>query len=124
MNEVNDSENMIDTASQGYIFGKNIEWEYIQEGIRRKILGFDDNLMMTLMEFKKNSKGSVHTHPNRQITFIVYGSFEIQIESENKLLNKGDSFFIPPSVQHGVTALEDALLVEVFSPSREDFIKK
>jgi|CZKP01.1.fsa_nt_gi quercetin dioxygenase-like cupin family protein len=124
MNEVNDSENMIDTASQGYIFGKNIEWEYIQEGIRRKILGFDDNLMMTLMEFKKNSKGSVHTHPNRQITFIVYGSFEIQIESEKKLLNKGDSFFIPPSVQHGVTALEDALLVEVFSPSREDFIKK
>jgi quercetin dioxygenase-like cupin family protein len=124
MNEVDDSANMIDTASQGYILGKNIEWENIQEGIKRKILGFDDNLMMTLVEFKKNSKGSVHTHSHRQVTYIVYGSFEVQIENEIKLLKKGDSFFIPPSIEHGVVALEDALLVEVFSPSRVDFIKK
>jgi quercetin dioxygenase-like cupin family protein len=124
MNELNDPKNIIDIASQGFIFGKNIEWENIQEGIKRKILGFDDNLMMTLQEFKKNSKGYVHSHPHRQVSYIVQGSFEVQIENEKKLLKKGDSFFIPPSVEHGVVALEDALLVEVFSPLREDFIKK
>jgi quercetin dioxygenase-like cupin family protein len=124
MNDVNSSENMIDTACLGYIFENKIEWENIGEGIRRKILGFDDNLMMTLVEFRKNSHGSVHTHPHRQVTYIVHGSFEVQIENEKKLLKKGDSFFISPLIEHGVVALEDALLVEVFSPSREDFIKK
>jgi quercetin dioxygenase-like cupin family protein len=124
MNDVNSSENMIDTACLGYIFENKIEWENIGDGIRRKILGFDDNLMMTLVEFRKNSHGSVHTHPHRQVTYIVHGSFEVQIENEKKLLKKGDSFFISPLIEHGVVALEDALLVEVFSPSREDFIRK
>ena len=124
MNELNKSENMIDTLSQGYILGNNVEWENIDAGIRRKILGFDDNLMMTLVEFKKNSRGSAHTHPHRQVTYIVNGSFEVQIENEKKVLIKGDSFFVLPLIEHGVMALEDALLVEVFSPLREDFFKK
>ena len=123
MDKENDSDNLIDIASLGYIFDNNIEWENIDEGIRRKILGFDDKFMMTLVEFRKNSHGSVHTHPHRQVTYIVYGSFEVIIENEKKLLKKGDSFFIPPSVEHGVCAIEDALLVEVFSPAREDFFK-
>jgi len=123
MNKVDETENIIDAVSQGYIFGNIIEWEEIQEGIRRKILGFDDNLMMTLVEFKKNAQGSVHSHSHKQVTYIVHGLFEVQIGNEIKLLKKGDSFFIPGSIEHGVVALEDALLVEVFSPSREDFLK-
>jgi quercetin dioxygenase-like cupin family protein len=124
MNDLNNSENLIDMVSQGYILDKNIEWESISDGIRRKILGFDEHLMMTLVEFKKNARGTVHVHPHRQITYIIYGSFEVQIENEKKILSKGDSFFISPSLVHGVIALEDALLVEVFSPLREDFFKK
>jgi quercetin dioxygenase-like cupin family protein len=124
MNEVDVSENIIDTISQCFILGNNVEWEKISEGIRRKILGFDNNLMMTLVEFKKNAKGSVHNHPHRQVTYIIQGSFEVQIEKQNKSLKSGDSFFVPPSIKHGVVALEDSLLVEVFSPSREDFLKK
>jgi quercetin dioxygenase-like cupin family protein len=124
MNDVNISENIINAASQGYIFENNIEWEVIQEGVRRKVLGFDDNLMMTLVEFKKYTRGHLHNHSHRQVSYIVNGSFEVQIDNETKLLKKGDSFFVPPSVKHGVVALEDALLVEVFSPSREDFLKK
>ena len=124
MSEVDVSENIIDVISQCYILGNNVEWENISEGIRRKILGFDNNLMMTLVEFKKNSKGSVHNHPHRQVTYIIHGSFEVQIDNKKKILEEGDSFFVPPSIKHGVVALEDALLVEVFSPSREDFLKK
>ena len=124
MNEITNSDNLIEAVSQGYILGNNIEWEDLGNGIRRKILGFDDNLMMTLVEFKKNSRGSVHTHPHRQVTYIIHGSFEVQIEDEKKVLKQGDSFFILPSLTHGVMALEDALLVEVFSPLREDFFKK
>ena len=51
MSEVDVSENIIDVISQCYILGNNVEWENISEGIRRKILGFDNNLMMTLVEF-------------------------------------------------------------------------
>jgi quercetin dioxygenase-like cupin family protein len=123
MKEEINSDKLTESVSLGYIFGNEIEWEIIQEGIRRKILGFDEKMMMTIVEFKKNAMGTVHAHPHRQVTYIAYGAFQVQIENEKKLLKKGDSFFVPPSVEHGVTALEDSLLVEVFSPLREDFLK-
>jgi quercetin dioxygenase-like cupin family protein len=118
------SDKMIDAAITGYIRENDVEWENIQKGVRRKILGFDENLMMTLVEFKKGATGLVHTHPHRQVSYIISGSFEVHIENDKKSLKKGDSFFIPPSIEHGVIALEDALMVEVFTPSREDFLKK
>jgi quercetin dioxygenase-like cupin family protein len=124
MTEMNKSGNMLDMDLQGFIFGNNIEWENIGEGIQRKILGFDENLMMTLVDFKKNSRGTIHSHPQRQVTYIIRGSFEVQIEDEKRILKQGDSFFILPSIMHGVMALDDALLVEVFSPLREDFLNK
>jgi quercetin dioxygenase-like cupin family protein len=124
MNEMNKSGNMLDMDLQGFIFANNIEWENVGDGIQRKILGFDENLMMTLVNFKKNSRGTIHSHPHRQVTYIIRGSFEVQIEDEKRILKQGDSFFILPSILHGVMALDDALLVEVFSPLREDFLNK
>jgi quercetin dioxygenase-like cupin family protein len=106
---------------QIHIQSDSIPWEQISDGIRRKILGHDSDLMMVVVEFKKGSAASVHKHPHRQVSYIEAGSFEVQVGNEKKILKKKDCFFIPPNIEHGVIALEDGCVIDVFSPAREDF---
>ena len=75
------------------------------------------------ISFKKGSKGNFHKHEHLQITYIAKGSFEFTIGGETKIVNQGDSVYMPSNVEHGVTALEDGILVDVFNPMRKDFLK-
>ena len=59
----------------------------------------------------------------RFITYIAEGSFEFTIGGETKIVNKGDSVYMPSNVEHGVTCLEEGKLVDVFNPMRQDFLK-
>jgi len=99
-----------------------IAWEDLGGGVRRKILGYDSSLMMVVVEFKKASIGYVHKHPHRQVTYVQSGSFEVQVDGKKHVLRTGDCFFILPDLEHGVVALEDSCLVDVFTPAREDFL--
>ncbi len=103
-----------------FVEGEHRPWETVGEGVQRRILGYDTELMMVYVKFRKGSIGSVHSHPHRQVTYVEAGSFEVQIGSEKKVLTGGDCYFIPPNVPHGVIALEDSSLVDVFTPARED----
>ena len=93
-----------------------------EPGVTRKILCYSDELMMCEINFKKGSKGNFHKHEHLQITYIAKGSFEFTIGGETKIVNQGDSVYMPSNVEHGVTALEDGILVDVFNPMRKDFL--
>jgi quercetin dioxygenase-like cupin family protein len=118
--------NLNEVGSMGhsnlFVESESLAWKTVGEGVQRKILGYDPELMMVHVTFKKGSIGPVHKHPHRQVTFVEGGSFEVQIGREKKILKTGDCFFVPPDVDHGVVALEDGGLVDVFTPSREDFL--
>ena len=68
-------------------------------------------------------KGQICLHEHLQITYIAEGSFEFTIGNETRIVNKGDSVYMPSNVRHGVTCLEAGRLVDVFNPMRKDFIK-
>ncbi len=108
--------------SKLFINNKNIEWEEVAPGVRRKILGYDSELMMVHVAFDKGAVGSLHTHPHRQVSYVESGSFEVTISDEKKVLAKGDSFFAPSDSEHGVVALEEGSLIDIFNPVREDFL--
>jgi quercetin dioxygenase-like cupin family protein len=100
----------------------DLAWETAGDGVKRKILAYDSGLMMVHVRFTKGSIGYIHKHPHRQVTFVEQGSFEVQIALTKTTLRKGDSFIVPPDVEHGVVALEDGDLIDVFTPAREDFL--
>lgn len=108
--------------SNVFVESGKLTWETVGDGVRRQILGHDPQLMMVSVKFNKGSIGPVHKHPHRQVTFVEQGSFEVRIGSEKKVLKSGDCFFVPPDVDHGVVALEVGALVDVFTPTREDFL--
>ncbi|MFV8359959.1 cupin domain-containing protein [Flavobacterium sp. LS1P3] len=99
------------------------QWEDVGEGVQRQILGFDDLVMMVNVKFEKGAIGPLHNHHHTQVTYVAAGTFEVTIEEETRILKKGDSFYIPSNKIHGVVCLEEGILIDVFSPMREDFIK-
>lgn len=94
-----------------------------EPGVTRRILSYSDNLMMCEIRFEKGAKGNFHSHVHEQITYIAEGSFSFTIAGETKTVRKGDSVYMPSGAEHGVTCLEEGILVDVFSPKREDFLK-
>jgi quercetin dioxygenase-like cupin family protein len=48
----------------------------------------------------------------------------VQIGEESRVLGAGDFYYIPPGVEHGSVALEDSVVIDLFSPMRRDFLSK
>ena len=110
-------------SSKEYVQTKEMEWEEVAPGMRRKFMGYDDEIMMVKVQFDKGGIGQRHAHFHSQTTYVVSGSFEVAIGDKKEILNEGDGFYIPPNVEHGAVCLEDGILIDVFSPIREDFMK-
>ena len=114
---------MTSKKEKAFIIAADIEWEKISNGIERKILGYDDHLMMVHIRFEKGAVGTLHHHVHRQVSFVDTGSFEVTIDGNKRVLVKGDCFFVAPNAVHGVVALENGTLIDVFTPAREDFMQ-
>ncbi|MBP3889310.1 MAG: cupin domain-containing protein [Cellulosilyticum sp.] len=107
-----------------FTVNKEIQLEDLGQGVSRKMLSYDKNMMAVEVHFEKGAVGTPHQHPHEQIGYVVSGSIEYQEEGlETKVLIAGDSYYVAPNKVHGVVALEPTVLLDVFTPMREDFIK-
>lgn len=107
---------------KSFIDSGKLEWETVDNGVQRKILGYDDNLMMVRVKFEKGAIGRPHDHPHRQVTYVESGQFEVTMAGNKEVLKEGDCFFVRPNLTHGVVALEEGSLIDVFTPMRKDFV--
>jgi quercetin dioxygenase-like cupin family protein len=112
------------TANNRYLVESELAWKELGGGVKRQILGYDDRLMIVKVAFEKGSIGSQHTHPHSQSSFVASGSFDVTIDGKTKTLVAGDGFYVAPDAWHGVECLEAGVLIDSFSPIREDFLKK
>jgi quercetin dioxygenase-like cupin family protein len=103
---------------------ESVDLETMSEGIERKILARGGKIMSVEVHFKKGAQAAVHTHPHEQIGYVIKGSLELEIEGKKQILMSGDSFYVSPNIPHGVIALEETTALDVFTPQREDFMRK
>jgi quercetin dioxygenase-like cupin family protein len=99
-----------------------IEWQQMAPGVRRKIMTYDEKIMMVRVEFETGGIGTLHQHYHVQVTNVESGIFEIEINGIKKVLNAGDVFHVPANLIHGAVCIEAGVLIDVFTPMREDFI--
>jgi quercetin dioxygenase-like cupin family protein len=85
-------------------------------------MSYESSLMVVKVAFMAGGVGPLHQHPHVQITHVESGVFEVHIDGENKILKAGDAFHIPSNLIHGAVCIEDGVLIDVFSPMREDFV--
>jgi quercetin dioxygenase-like cupin family protein len=95
----------------------------VEPGITRQVLGHDDHLMMVRIAFRQGAVGALHEHPHRQVTYVEAGRFEATVDGSTTVVAAGDCVLVPPGARHGVVALEDGALIDVFTPAREDLLE-
>jgi len=105
-----------------FYFAKELEWTEMGEGVSRKILGRDANIMMVKVMFEAGRVVEPHRHRHTQTSYCAKGKFEFTVGDEKQVINYGDGVYIPPDVPHGVKCLEEGVIVDAFTPAREDFL--
>ena len=115
----------MDQTIQSSLFQLSTEvpWEDAAPGITRQVFGYDDRVMLVKVKFEQGAVGNLHEHMHTQVSYVESGIFEMTIGDEKKLVKKGDGFYVPPHVIHGCVCMEAGVLIDVFSPYREDFLK-
>lgn len=112
----------MERASKKFITTKDMNWEELGGGVSRKFLGYDNQIMMVLVKFEKGALGSPHQHFHTQTTYCVAGKFEFEIDGIKQEINAGDGVYIEPNLLHSAVCLEEGMLIDTFSPVREDFL--
>lgn len=96
--------------------------ERIGEGIERQMI-WGERLMVCRLRFAPGVVTAVHTHAHEQITLVECGRVDFTIEGQRRTASPGDVVYFPPHCEHGATMLdEEVVLVDIFSPVREDFL--
>lgn len=106
-----------------FLSGQELPIEQLGDGISRQILGYNDQIMMVKVIFSAGSEGYLHHHFHSQVTYVESGEFEVTVAGETKTMVAGDSYFMPPNVEHGAVCKRAGVLIDVFSPVREDFLE-
>lgn len=105
-----------------FIMGEETPWEEVGPSLKRQIMGYDDKIMLVKVQFGEGAIGVMHKHYHSQVTYVESGEFEMTIGDEVRILKGGDSFYIPPHLMHGCVCTKPGVLLDVFSPAREDFL--
>ena len=92
-------------------------------GTTRRILSWNEQLMTVEVGFEKGAVGAPHTHPHVQTSYVLSGKFRYTVEGESVEMNPGDSIVVPGGLVHGTECLEAGMLLDIFTPYREDFVK-
>lgn len=88
----------------------------------RTLMVHTNDLMMVRFDFKKGGIGDPHSHADHeQVGYILSGRFELVCGGETTIVSAGDSYLAKKNVVHGVVALEDGAILDVFTPCREEF---
>ena len=107
---------------QRWAFHADSEPQHCSEGVVRRVLAYTDSLMCVENSFEKGAVGSLHSHPHTQITYVAEGAFEFTIDGETHVVRKGDTLLKEDGVPHGCVCLEKGILIDMFTPMREDFL--
>jgi len=92
------------------------------EGVTYKTLTYGDKTSLGEFKLEKGCIIPIHKHPHVQTGYVISGRMTFIIDGEKYLAEPGDSWCIPGNVEHSVDVYEDSVVIEVFSPAREDYL--
>lgn len=93
-----------------------------EQGLVRRIGAFNDKLLLAEHRMEKGWVGTRHQHPHDQIVYVVSGQLSVTIGTETFAAGAGDSFVVRGGIDHQASALEDSVVVDVFTPCRSDYL--
>ena len=93
-----------------------------EPGLRRQVLTHSPSMMLVRHEMRKGWRGAAHRHPHEQMVYVISGRLQVVVGASTIDASAGDNFIVGSNVEHQATALEDSLVLDMFSPAREDYL--
>jgi len=96
--------------------------ETIADGIVRQMI-YGETLMICRLTFAPGTMTAAHDHVHEQMTIVEKGRVRFVVGAEEKVFGPGDVLLFPSGFWHGAKMLdEEVVLIDIFSPIREDFL--
>lgn len=106
--------------AQRYRWGELTEDAPMAKLARRRIIG--ENLMISQVRLERGCHVPTHAHENEQFAMIMSGALRFGIgadgspERHEVVVKAGEVMHLPSNVPHSADALEDTLVLDLFSP--------
>ena len=100
----------------------SIPAEQLNANVTRQVI-HAANITAARMHLLQGATVPEHRHPSEQIAFLERGKLRFTLDGEVCLLEAGEILEIPPNVPHSVEVVEESVVVDVFAPVREDWIR-
>ena len=98
------------------------EKRQLLDGVHLKTLVHGEKTLMGEFSLTKGAEIPPHAHPHEQTGIMISGKVRFKIGDELFEAEPGDSWCIPGGVEHTAEVLENSVVIEVFSPVREDYL--
>ena len=93
------------------------------EGAERRILSYGGGIMLVQFTFAANIRTAIHSHLHEQIGYVLLGEIDLIMEHmETVRLGAGCSYYVKPHIKHGIVTYSPTVLIDCFTPVREDFL--
>jgi quercetin dioxygenase-like cupin family protein len=97
---------------------------YPEPGLERRILAHNENMMLVEHRMQVGWAGARHAHPHDQLVYVISGRLRFSCAAETFEGGAGDSFILRGGVEHQAWALEPSVVLDVFTPYREDYLPR
>lgn len=104
-----------------FVSTRDVEQVEMLDGVHRRTMATTDEAMLCQFHLDAGSIVPLHQHMNDQVGYVISGKLEITIGDKVKLVTAGDSYAIPGGIIHSAKILEDSIVIDLFSPPREDY---
>ena len=104
-----------------FFFNDRAEVVEMLPGLFRRTLVSDERLMICRFDLDKGVEIPSHSHPQDQAGYVVSGRIRVSVDGMSRDLGPGDSYSAPSGAVHSALALERSVVVDTFSPPREDY---
>lgn len=93
-----------------------------EPGLERQVLVHSPAMMLVRHRMRKGWIGAAHSHPHEQLVYVISGTIDVRAGERHHRATAGESFIVAPNAVHQATAVEDSVVLDVFTPAREDYV--
>jgi quercetin dioxygenase-like cupin family protein len=88
----------------------------------RPLIG--ERMLVNFVHYRPHTEAPVHAHEEEQVTFVLEGEFEFNLDGEVRTMAPGMAVLVPPGVPHGARTRHSVCVeVDVFSPPRRVLVE-
>lgn len=99
------------------------EYKELLPGVFMKPLTYGEQALLCEFRLEPGAHIPLHQHPHEQSGYLVRGSLRLFGEEGEFEASPGCSWNFKGGVQHGADALTECVLIEVFTPVRQEYLQ-